>query len=213
MSNCSATASRAERRVEPALIDLAYAKGLPLVATNEPFFATARRLRGARRAALHRRRPADRRHRPPPAHRRAPLQDPRRNGGAVRRSAGSAGIDGRDRRALRVPPADAQADPAALHRRRGERAADASSEDAAELRRAGRGGAGAAGWRGTASRQATPTRTIASGSTSSSTSSTRMKYRRLLPDRRRLHPVGEGARHSGRARAAAPAPARWSPMR
>ncbi|MDR3468378.1 MAG: DNA polymerase III subunit alpha [Xanthobacteraceae bacterium] len=31
----------AERRAEPALIDLAYAKGLPLVATNQPFFATA----------------------------------------------------------------------------------------------------------------------------------------------------------------------------
>ena len=31
----------AERPSEPALIDLAYAKGLPLVATNEPFFATA----------------------------------------------------------------------------------------------------------------------------------------------------------------------------
>ncbi len=34
----------AERRVEPALIDIAYAKGLPLVATNEPYFATRRRL-------------------------------------------------------------------------------------------------------------------------------------------------------------------------
>ncbi len=30
-----------ERRAEAGLIDLAYAKGLPLVATNEPFFATA----------------------------------------------------------------------------------------------------------------------------------------------------------------------------
>ncbi len=30
-----------ERRAEGALIDLAYAKGLPLVATNEPLFATA----------------------------------------------------------------------------------------------------------------------------------------------------------------------------
>jgi DNA polymerase-3 subunit alpha len=30
-----------ERRAEGALIDLAYAKGLPLVATNEPYFATA----------------------------------------------------------------------------------------------------------------------------------------------------------------------------
>ena len=30
-----------ERRVESGLIDIAYAKGLPLVATNEPYFATA----------------------------------------------------------------------------------------------------------------------------------------------------------------------------
>jgi DNA polymerase-3 subunit alpha len=30
-----------ERATEPALIDIAYDKGLPLVATNEPFFATA----------------------------------------------------------------------------------------------------------------------------------------------------------------------------
>ena len=30
-----------ERAVEPALLDLAYAKGLPLVATNEPYFASA----------------------------------------------------------------------------------------------------------------------------------------------------------------------------
>src|SRR4029434_729579 len=33
--------ARAERPCEPVLIDLAYDKGLPLVATNEPFFATA----------------------------------------------------------------------------------------------------------------------------------------------------------------------------
>ena len=32
---------------EPALIDLAYAKGIPLVATNEPFFAATRGLRSA----------------------------------------------------------------------------------------------------------------------------------------------------------------------
>jgi DNA polymerase-3 subunit alpha len=31
----------AERAVEPALIDLAYTRGIPLAATNEPFFATA----------------------------------------------------------------------------------------------------------------------------------------------------------------------------
>ena len=33
--------TRSERVSEPVLIELAYAKGLPLVATNEPFFATA----------------------------------------------------------------------------------------------------------------------------------------------------------------------------
>jgi DNA polymerase-3 subunit alpha len=31
----------ADRAVEPALIDLAYTRGIPLAATNEPFFATA----------------------------------------------------------------------------------------------------------------------------------------------------------------------------
>ena len=39
MSNCSGTARAAERAVEPALVELAYASGMPLVATNEPFFA------------------------------------------------------------------------------------------------------------------------------------------------------------------------------
>ena len=37
--------------------------------------------------------------------------------------------------------------------------------------------------------------------------------RRLLPRRRRLHQLGQGARHPGRARAAAPAPARCAPTR
>ncbi len=33
--------TQAERATEPALMDLAYQAGIPLVATNEPFFATA----------------------------------------------------------------------------------------------------------------------------------------------------------------------------
>ncbi len=36
-----------ERMTEPVLIDLAYAKGIPLVATNEPYFAGRRRPRSA----------------------------------------------------------------------------------------------------------------------------------------------------------------------
>ena len=39
-SNCSGTARRPSG-AEPVLIDLAYGKGVPLVATNEPYFATA----------------------------------------------------------------------------------------------------------------------------------------------------------------------------
>ena len=47
---CRTAAPRHCRTSAPprrALIDLAYAQRLPLVATNEPFFATRRRLRGA----------------------------------------------------------------------------------------------------------------------------------------------------------------------
>ena len=39
MSSCSATVAN-ERATEPALVELAYARGIPLVATNEPLFAT-----------------------------------------------------------------------------------------------------------------------------------------------------------------------------
>ena len=78
----------------------------------------ARRLRGARCAAVHRRRPLRRRGQPAPRHARALLQDRRRDGGAVRRPARGARQHHRDRQALRLPPAGPQADPAALRRRR-----------------------------------------------------------------------------------------------
>ena len=91
----------------------------------------------------------------------------RRDGGAVRRSARGARLDGRDRAALRLPAAHAQADPAALRRS----ATGAAVDEAAELRRAGRGGARAPPRRRTASRRAAPSRTTANGSPSSSTSS------------------------------------------
>ena len=130
----------AERLCEPALIELAYARGLPLVATNEPFFAAARRLRGPRCAVVHRRGPAHLRRRAPAAHGGASSENPRRNGRAVRRSAGGAGGDGRNRATLRLPPAHPRADPAAFFRR--------------ARRRPSRAGAGAAGGgRGTAPRR------------------------------------------------------------
>ena len=108
-----------ERRVEAALIDLAYAKGFPARRDQRALFRDVGRLRSPRRAALHRRRTTDRRDRSRSAHARSPLQDPRRDGGAVRRYSGGAGLHRRDCRALRVPPGHAQADPAALHGWRG----------------------------------------------------------------------------------------------
>ena len=104
--------SRSSRRcsISPMPTDL------PLVATNEPFYA--RREDFEAHDALiciaegrHRRRD-----RAAPALHRALLQVARRDDGAVRRSARGARLDGRDRAALRVPSEDAQADPAALHR-------------------------------------------------------------------------------------------------
>ena len=117
----------------------------------------ARGLRRPRRADCHRRRARRRRDRPPPAHRRALFQKPRRDGRAVRRPAGGAGLDRRDRRALRVPAAHRKADPAALlgrrpRGRRGRRVADAR-----------RGGPGAPHRSRTGSRPAAPSRNTASG--------------------------------------------------
>ena len=160
-----------ERRVEAGLIDLAYAKGLPLVATNEPYFATADDyeahdallcIAGGRLIAE-----TDREQ----LTAGSSLQDPRRNGGAVRRYAGGAGLHGRDRRALRVPPDDAQADPAAVHGRRRHQCADADSDEAAELRRQAEEGLEPTGSGCTACRRARPRKTIARGSPSSSMSS------------------------------------------
>ena len=83
-----------------------------------------RPLRRPRRAALHRRR---RLRRPagaaPPADPRALLQVAGRDGRAVRRPARGGREHRRDRPPLRLPPEEAQADPAALRRRRGRGAA------------------------------------------------------------------------------------------
>ena len=166
ISNCSAMACRPSGAVEPALIEFAYSRGIPLVATNEPFFARAK-IRSPRCVALHRRRPDHRRCRPAAIDAGASLQEPRRNGGAVRRSAGSARRHRRDRRALHLPPAHLGADPAALYRWPRRATARARTK---ELRRAAEAGL-ESGSRSTAPRPAKPPRIITSGSPLSSASS------------------------------------------
>jgi len=56
-----------ERRVEAGLIDLAYTKGLPLVATNEPYFAASDDYEALDALVVHRRRAPDRGYRTRPA--------------------------------------------------------------------------------------------------------------------------------------------------
>ena len=63
-----------ERRIEAPLLDLAYERGLPLVATNDVHFPKAVDVRGARRAALHRAGRAYRGPQPAPADAGALLQ-------------------------------------------------------------------------------------------------------------------------------------------
>ena len=191
------------------------ARGLPLVATNEPFFAKARRLRGARRAAL----PSPRarliadgeRRRLTPEHyfkTRAEmaalfadlpeaLREHRRDRPALRRA-------GRARGKPILPRF-------AGGRRRRRTTADAA--EAAELRAAGRRGARPRASPRTAWRRASAEEDYRERLDFELGVIEQHEVSRLLPDRRRLHPVGEGAGHSGRARAAARAPARWSPGR
>ena len=163
----------AERLAEPALIELAYARGIALVAANEPFFA-AREDYEAHDALIciaEGRLIADGERRQLTAEHR--FKTPRRNGRIVRRPAGGARGDRGDRRALRLSAANAGADPAAFLRRpQRERS---RRDEAARAARAGRGGQELRRaahrletvWPGSA-RAGHASRTIASGSPSSS---------------------------------------------
>ena len=116
---------------------------------------------------------------PPAAHARALVQAPGRHAGAVRGPAGGLRQHRRDRAALRVPAPDTRADPAALRGQRGGGAAPAGARGA----RAPPGGHPPRRARGRVRGAA------------------RVRARRdradglpwLLPDRGRLHPVGQGA--------------------
>ena len=129
------------------------------------------RLRSPRRAALHRRRASDRRNRSRSTDPGSPLQDPRRNGGAVRRRAGGAGVHDRDRRALLVPPRHAQADPAALHGRRRRQRRGRGKRRGGGIAPSGRGRPEQPAQGSRPLARAPPRRTIAPGSPSRSMSS------------------------------------------
>ena len=208
MSSCSATAPRPSARPRRALVELAYARGVPLVATNEPFFATREDYEAhdaliciaeGRLVAESDRRQLT------PEHRfktRAEMVD------AVRRPAGGARLDASRSRSA-APSGRAPASRSCRASRSASRAPRSTRRpNCASAPRPGSSAGSRARARAGPHRGGLPR-------------AARLRARRhrgdevsrLLPDRRRLHPVGEGAGHSGRARAAARAPARWSPMR
>ena len=182
--------------------------GLPLVATNDVHFPKAVDVRGARRAALHRRGRAHRGSEPPPADARALVQvggrDARSCSPTCRRPATTPWSIARRCAFMPEPRKPILPSYTKLERpRRGARRCASMARDAA-WRRCGR----AAGWP-----------TGIEFETYQERLELRARHdredglRRLLPDRRRLHQLGQGQRHARSGRAAARAPARWSPMR
>ena len=165
-SSCSATGGRSRSRSSRRCSISPIAQGLPLVATNEPFFARREDFEAHDALLCIAEGRGRRRVRPAAADARASLQDARRDGGAVRRSAGGARLDRRDRAALPFRPLTRK--PilprfTARGRHRGGRGRRAAPP--------GGGGADAAHRGASGSRRATPSTTTASGSTSSSASS------------------------------------------
>jgi DNA polymerase III alpha subunit len=192
-----------EQAIEPDLLELADATGLPLVATNDAFFAD-RAMYEAHDALICIAEgvtvSTEQRRRLTPEHGFKSASEMRELFAdlpeAMRQHAG-------DRPALRLHAGEAQADPAALRQR--QRPGGAGGAAGAVPSRARR----APGADRRTGRTLPP---IASGWTSSWTSSCD-GLPRLLPDRRRLHQVGQGARAFRSGRAAARAPARSSPGR
>ena len=199
---CRADASRACRArsgSKTTLIDLAYKYDLPLVATNDAFFRRSelctRRMtrcsaspRALMSARTNRRRLTPEHHFKSPAEMRAAVRRSARGRATTPWSIAQRCAFMLEARKPILPPFPTESGRSEAEELR----AQAVDGLEARLERMCSAGDG----RGRArSGRASP---IASASISSSTSSSRW-VSRLLPDRRGLHPMGEGARHSGRA--------------
>ena len=186
-------------KANEGIVKVARELGRPLVGTADVHYLTARGLRQPRRAALRADEVHRRRAEAELRHQRVLPQEPRGDGGRLRRVARGDPDDARDRRALRGRDGARQAAAAPLRDPGGDRAR-------ADAARAGeRGACGAL-------RRAGPRR---------GPGAPRVRARRdrgdglrvLLPDRLGLRQVREGERDRGRARAAARPRARSSPTR
>ena len=194
MSSCSATARTTRRASRRALLDLAYAARPAAGRHQRRALSQGRDVRGARRAAVHRSRARIIEDEAPPAHARALLQVGRRDAGGLRRPAG--GLRQHPRRSPAAAP---------TCRCRASRSCRATQARAAAPRRT----SCASMARDGPERRLRRRRPARRPTSSSSKYRERLELRarhdradglpRLLPDRRRLHPMGEGPRHPGRA--------------
>ena len=188
-----------ERRAEAALIDLAYAKGFPLVATNEPYFATADDyeahdallcIAGGRLIA------ETDRDQLTPDHRFKTRAEMAVLFADIPEALAST-VEIAERCAFR--PDYAQADPAALHRGRRRQCGRCRRRRGRRIAPPGGGGAGQA-----AGAEWLRDRFFRRGLPRTPEFRARRhradEISRLLPDRRRFHSMGEIARHSGRPR-------------
>ena len=197
-SSCSGTACRQEIAAEPQLLDLAYAHDAAARRHQRGLLRHARRLRGARRAALHRRGQLRRRGQPAPADARALFQVaptrwrscsptcPRRSTTRSRSpSAAPSGRAGASRSCRASSPATmARATRTSSPPRR----PSCSGRPRQGLRARLAAAPLADGLHARGLREAPRLRARRHRADEVS---------RLLPDRRRLHQVGEGERHSG----------------
>ena len=180
-----------ERMTEPVLIDLAYGKGLPLVATNEPYFATAAD-HEAHDALIC------------IAEGRLLAESDRRQLNAEHRFKSRAEMvalfaDLPEALASTVEIAERCAFRPHTHQPILPRFSVGDSDEASELRK--RAEAGLARRLASAGRRARPQRGgIPRAARFRTRRHRRHEISRLLPDRRRFHPVGEGEGHSGRPR-------------
>jgi DNA polymerase-3 subunit alpha len=173
-----------ERLTERGHVEMAYEMGLPLVATNDVYFPKPDMYEAhdamiciAEGAYVDQSEP---RRRLTPQHY---FKTPEEMAALFRRPARGVGKHRGDRAALRIPGADPRPDPAALRRERG-------------------GGVAAPGARGPGrASRGHPARGIGGGVREAAGFRARHHrgdgLSRLLPDRRRLHQMGQGQRHPG----------------
>ena len=205
-SSCSALGRPDEESYIAAAVALAGRRGVPVVATNDVRFLKPDDFEAHEaRVCIHDGALLADPSAAAPLHAAAVPAHAAGDGGAVRRPARGAREHGRDRAPLQPGAEARQGAPAGVS---GARRRSPSKTSCARKRARG---LGSALRRRRRRRAATPA--LRERLRARARRHLQMGFAGLLPDRRRLHQLGARERRAGRARAAARAPARWSPTR